>query len=158
MKNRSELPQIYYDFSNMVKTQFSQAIKILRADNAQEYKEMQFLRFLRQNGTLPQYSCPGTSQQNGHVECKHRHLLDTVRALLISSSCPERFWGEVALTTAYTINRVPSPIINNQSPYERLYGTPPNCSTSMFLGVLVSFYFNPMNVPNWNLDLVFVAS
>ncbi|GKV01068.1 hypothetical protein SLEP1_g13660 [Rubroshorea leprosula] len=52
-----------------------------------------------------------------------RHILDSVRALLISSSCPERFWGEVALTAAYLINRIPSSVLNNQSPYERLHGT-----------------------------------
>lgn len=39
---RSELPQIYYDFSNMVKTQFSKSIKVFRSDNAMEYKEKNF--------------------------------------------------------------------------------------------------------------------
>ncbi|GKV02057.1 hypothetical protein SLEP1_g14541 [Rubroshorea leprosula] len=74
-------------------------------------------------GTLPQRSCPYTSEQNGRVERKHRHILDSVHALLISSSCSERFWGEAALTAAYLINRIPSSVLNNQSPYERLHGT-----------------------------------
>ena len=65
MKNRSELPQIYFDFANMIKTQFSCNIKVFRADNAQEYKEKCVLDFLRQNGTLPHHCCPSTSQQNG---------------------------------------------------------------------------------------------
>ncbi|GKV48181.1 hypothetical protein SLEP1_g55008 [Rubroshorea leprosula] len=52
-----------------------------------------------------------------------RHILDSVRALLFSSSCPERFWCEAALTIAYLINRIPSSVLNNQSPYERLHGT-----------------------------------
>ncbi|GKV28219.1 hypothetical protein SLEP1_g37301 [Rubroshorea leprosula] len=51
------------------------------------------------------------------------HILDSVCALLISSSCPKRFWGEAALTAAYLINRIPSSVLNNQSPYERLHGT-----------------------------------
>ncbi|GKV29783.1 hypothetical protein SLEP1_g38682 [Rubroshorea leprosula] len=34
----------------------------------------------------------------------------------------ERFWGEAALTTVYLINRIPSSIINNKSPYECLRG------------------------------------
>ncbi|GKV28220.1 hypothetical protein SLEP1_g37301 [Rubroshorea leprosula] len=50
------------------------------------------------------------------------HILDSVCALLISSSCPKRFWGEAALTAAYLINRIPSSVLNNQSPYERLHG------------------------------------
>ncbi|GKU87230.1 hypothetical protein SLEP1_g1668 [Rubroshorea leprosula] len=72
-------------------------------------------------GTLPQQSCPYTSEQNGRAERKHRQILDSVRALLISSSCPKRFWGEAALIAAYLINRIPSSILNNQSSYERLH-------------------------------------
>ncbi|PSS08272.1 Endonuclease, partial [Actinidia chinensis var. chinensis] len=126
LKNRSQLQQTYYDFARMIKTQFSRDIKVFRSDNAQEYCDTSFLAFLREQGTLPHRSCPGTSQQNGRAERKHRHLLDTTRALLISSGCPERFWGEAALTAAYTINRVPSPLLGNLTPYERLYGTPPD--------------------------------
>ncbi|KAA0053476.1 retrotransposon protein [Cucumis melo var. makuwa] len=52
-------------------------------------------------GTLVQRFCPHTSQQNGRVECKHRHILDSVCALLLSSSYPKKFWGEAALTSMY---------------------------------------------------------
>ena len=37
-KNRSELYQIYCDFTKMIETQFSKPIKVFRYDNAQEYK------------------------------------------------------------------------------------------------------------------------
>ena len=123
MKKCYELKQIYYDFSTMVKTQFSRNIKIFRLDNAMEYRDSDFLSYLKSQGTQPHRSCPGTSQQNGRVERKHRHILDTTRALLISSSCPEHFWGEAVLTATYTINRIPTPVIGNHSPYESLYGT-----------------------------------
>jgi len=62
LKSRSKLPQVYYNFAAMVRTQFSATIKVLRSDNAQEYKEKHFLQFLAENGTIPQYSCPGTSE------------------------------------------------------------------------------------------------
>ena len=123
MHKRSELPQLYIDFGNMVKTQFSRSIKLFRADNAAEYTDSRVLDFLRQHGTLPHRSCPGTSQQNGRAERKHRHILNTVRSLLISASCPERFWGEAALTAIYTMNRVPSLTSKNLSPYECLGST-----------------------------------
>ncbi|KAJ9555291.1 hypothetical protein OSB04_009905 [Centaurea solstitialis] len=64
MKHRSELPQIYITFARMIQTQFSKPIKILRADNAMEYKESSLIAFLRSQGTISQYSCPGTSPQN----------------------------------------------------------------------------------------------
>ncbi|GFZ05457.1 hypothetical protein Acr_17g0010290 [Actinidia rufa] len=78
------------------------------------------------NGTLPHSSCPGTSQQNGCAERKLRHILDTVRALLISASVTKSFWGEAALTAVYTINRTPSLVTDNIPPYEKLYSTTPN--------------------------------
>ncbi|KAJ9540774.1 hypothetical protein OSB04_027280 [Centaurea solstitialis] len=122
---RLELPQLYITFARMIQTQFSKPIKILRADNAMEYKESSLLAFLRSQGTISQYSCPGTSPQNGRAERKHRHILDTVRTLLVSAKCPARFWGEAAFTAVYTINRHPTPILHNKSPYEVLHGVLP---------------------------------
>ena len=75
----------------MVHTQFSATIKELRLDNAQEYKEKKFLHFLAKNGTIPQDSYPGTSQQNKRAKRKHKHILETVHALLTSATCPESF-------------------------------------------------------------------
>uniref|UniRef100_A0A2N9H2Q3 Integrase catalytic domain-containing protein n=1 Tax=Fagus sylvatica TaxID=28930 RepID=A0A2N9H2Q3_FAGSY len=124
MHNRSELAQIYRTFAQMISTQFSKTIKIFRTDNAMEYRDSQFLDFIHTQGTIIQRSCVGTSQQNGRAERKHRHILDSVRAFLISASCPERFWGEAALTAVYTINRLPSSALQNVTPFECLYGTP----------------------------------
>ena len=70
------------------------------------------------------HSCPYTTQQNGRAKHKHRHILDFVCSTLISSSCSEKFWGEVALSYVYVINCLPSQVIHNVFPFERLYGTP----------------------------------
>lgn len=85
-----------------------------------------FLNFPVKSGTILQHSYAGTSQQNGCAERKHHHILNTVRALLISASCTERFWGEAAYTVVHNINRITSPVIKNKSPYEWLYGTLPD--------------------------------
>ena len=53
LKNRSQLQQTYYDFSRMVKTQFSRDIKVFRSDNAQEYCETSFLAFLQDMALFP---------------------------------------------------------------------------------------------------------
>ena len=113
----------------MIKTQFSCNFKIFHADNAAEYKDSCVFTFHHQNGTLPHRSCPGTSAQNGRTERKHRHILNTVHALLTTASCSEYFWGKAALTAVFTMNHVPSSTTHNQSPYERLYNHPPNYST-----------------------------
>ena len=75
-------------------------------------------------GIVHQLTCPGTSQQNDKAERKFRHILDTVCALLLSAKVPTPFWGEVSLHVVHAINRIPSPVIQNQTPYECLFGLP----------------------------------
>ena len=134
MHNRSELAQIYCTFAQMISTQFSKAIKVFRTDNAMEYRDFQFLDFIHTQDTIIQHSCAGTSKQNGRAERKHCHILDSVRAFLISASCLEHFLGEAALTTVYTINRLPSSSFQNLSPFERLYGTLLSYSSLLVFG------------------------
>ena len=76
--------------------------------------------------TVQHLTCLGTSQQNGRAERKFRHILDTVRALLLSAKIPTHFWSEAALHAVHAINRIPIPVIHNQTPYERLFGSPPD--------------------------------
>jgi hypothetical protein len=127
----------------MVHTQFSCSIKIFRSDNAMEYCESTFLTTLKNNGTLPHHSCPGTSQQNGRAERKHKHIVDTVRALLLSASIPEHFYGEAALTVVYTINRISSLTTLNKSPYELQYGSPPDYQSLHVFGCICFVLLQP---------------
>ena len=156
-KNRSELSQIYRDFTKMIETQFSKPIKVFRSDNAQEYKAHEFTDILHQSGTIPHSSCAGTSQQNGRAERKLRHILDVVRAITLAAATPSSFWGEAALTAVYTINRCPSPIIKNQTPYGLFLVLLPPMIYSEFLDVSVLFFFMSTNETNFSLVLVYVV-
>ena len=133
-KNRSELYQIYCDFTKMIETQFSKPIKVFRSDNAQEYKAHEFTYILHQFGIVPHSSCAGTSQQNGSAKHKLRHILDVVRATTIVASTPTQFWGEAILTVVYTINRCPSPIVCNQTPYDILFSSSPSYNSLRVFG------------------------
>ena len=75
-------------------------------------------------GTIHQLTCPSTSQQNGKAKRKLCHIFYNVHALLLSAKVPAPFWGEIALHVVHTINRIPSPVIQNQTPYERIFGSP----------------------------------
>ncbi|KAL4030817.1 hypothetical protein IC575_009069 [Cucumis melo] len=143
LKHHSELSRTYIEFAKMIHTQFSCPIKTLCTDNALEYKDSILLSFLSQQGTLVQRSCLHTSPQNRRAESKHRHILDSVRALLFTASCPEKFWGKAALTSVYTINRLPSSILQNISPFERLYGTLPNYSNLKVFGCVCFVLLHP---------------
>ena len=59
---------------------------------------------------------------DGHVERKHRHILNVSRALLCQSKPPVKFWGEAVMTASHLINRMPTKVLKGRFPYEILYG------------------------------------
>uniref|UniRef100_A0A2N9IRX0 Integrase catalytic domain-containing protein n=1 Tax=Fagus sylvatica TaxID=28930 RepID=A0A2N9IRX0_FAGSY len=124
-------------------TQYSKAIKVFRSDNAREYRQTDFSTILKHYGIILHTSCVGTSQQNGRAKRKLRYILDTVRALTNAASTPASFWGEAALTAVYTINRCPSPVVQNTTPYERLFGTAPNYSLLKVFGCVCFVLLQP---------------
>ena len=70
------------------------------------------------------------------MERKHKHLLETARALYFQSNIPIRFWGECVLTAAYLINRMPLQSLDNIFPYQKLFGIPPNLDHLKCFGCL----------------------
>ena len=109
-------------FLPLIEKQFSTKIKILRSDSGGEYMSNEFQFFLQSHGIISQRSCPFTPQQNGVAERKNRHLLDVVCTLLIESCVPSHFLCEALSTAVYLNNRLPSPTLNDDSPYFRLFG------------------------------------
>ena len=140
MKNHSELLQVYSNFAKMVETQFSKRIKIFQSDNALEYTQYAFQAVFHSYGIVHHLTCPGTSQQNGRAKRKLRHILDTVRALLLSTKVPTPFWDKAAL---HAINRIPSLVIHNQTPYEHLFGSPPDYHHLRSFGFACFVLFQP---------------
>jgi transposase InsO family protein len=124
-EKRFELPRIFFTFYNEIFVQFNKRIKILQSDNTLEYTQLVVDSFCVDRGIIHQTSCPRTSQQNGVVERKHRHLLDVARTLLFHMHVPKHFWGDAVLTACRLINRMPSVFLNNKSLFSLLY---PDCA------------------------------
>lgn len=67
----------------MVENQFEKRINILRSDNAFELgSSKERVDFLQEKGIIHQTTCRSSPQQNGVIEIKHKHLLETARALM----------------------------------------------------------------------------
>ena len=74
-----------------------------------------------QNGIPHQTSCVDTPSQNGVVERKNRHLLETARTLLFQLHVPKHFWTDNVSTACFLINRMPSSVLNWVTPFQTLF-------------------------------------
>jgi hypothetical protein len=140
MNHRSDALSIYKNFSAMIRTHFDTSICVFRADSARDYLSDALRQVLAEQDTLAQFYCPDAHAQNGVAERKHRHLLETARALMIASYVPPHFWAKPVSTATYLINIQPSSALQGSIPFECLYGKTPNYS-SLHLFVVCAMCF-----------------
>jgi transposase InsO family protein len=89
--NKSNVFNSFVQFRLLVEKKFSSPIKCLQTDNGGEYISSLLTRYLMENGILHRRTCPHTSQQNGIVERKHRHIVDMGLTLLAQSGLNKKF-------------------------------------------------------------------
>ena len=150
MKYKSDAVSIFKSFYSYVKTQFNALIKSIRSDNAPDLCEGHMKDFLLTKGITHYKACSATPQQNGVVERKHKHLLETARALSFQSNLPKQFWGECVLTAAYLINRMPLQSLGLISPQEKLLQTKPNLSHLRSFGCLCFISTKKMHITKFD--------
>ncbi|RDX91841.1 putative mitochondrial protein, partial [Mucuna pruriens] len=71
----------------------------LRSDNGTEFVNLEFSKFLKDNGVVHELTCMNTPQQNGIVERKNHHLLEVDKALLFQMSIPNDVQAQVQEVT-----------------------------------------------------------
>ncbi|CAL2270481.1 unnamed protein product [Prunus armeniaca] len=90
-------------------------------------------------------SCPYTPQQNGLVERKNRHIIETVVTLMTAAALHLKFWSHACLHASFLINRMPSKTFGFCSPYQKLFQTPPELQSLRVFGSAVFPYLRPYN-------------
>jgi len=121
MRSKGETRSLLLNFVVYVKTQYGKHIKIIRSDNGVEFE---YFNFYNSYGIEHQKSCVGTLEQNSVVERKHQHILNVARSLLFQSKLPKCYWYYAVNHVIHLINRLPSAILKNKSPYELLNEKP----------------------------------
>ena len=142
LKSKSDVLTVFPNFIAMVETQFDRRVKAVRSDNAPELK---FTSFYNSKGIISYHSCPETPQQNSAVERKHQHILNVARSLLFQSHIPLSYWGDCILTAVHLINRLPAPILNDKSSFEKLTNKIPDYTQLKSFGCLCYISTSPKN-------------
>lgn len=92
------------------------------------------------------YSCPHTHHQNGKVERKHRHLVETGLTLIAQASMPLKFWWEAFSIETFLINRLATPRLKNISHFEALFHSKPDYNMIKTFGCGCYPFFRPYNI------------
>jgi histone deacetylase 1/2 len=134
MKNKNEVFSYFQSLLAFVKTQFSLSIKCLRTDGGGEYMSTKFKDFLTTQGIMHQVSCPHTPEQNGISERKNRHIRETAVTMIQTASVSSHFWYHACALATYLINRMPTPVLDMSSPFEKLYNKCPDLNILRVFG------------------------
>ncbi|PKU66151.1 Retrovirus-related Pol polyprotein from transposon TNT 1-94 [Dendrobium catenatum] len=140
---KSDVFAKFQEFYNMIRCQFNKHIKTLRTDGGGEFINNSFNQFCKNSGMRHQYSCPHTPSQNGIAERKNRHILETIRSLLIHSKAPQTLWTHALHTAIHIINRLPTRTLENKTPYESLFRIPPSYDHLKIFGCLCYPWLRP---------------
>ncbi|KAD4585188.1 hypothetical protein E3N88_22789 [Mikania micrantha] len=110
----------------MVERQFQTKLKSVQTDWGGEFRPLS--SYFSSLGVIHRLSCPHTSEQNGFVERRHRHVVETGLTLLAQSNVPKKFWHFAFDAAVYLINRMPSRTSSKISPFEHIFKRTPNFS------------------------------
>ena len=124
LKLKSDVLQVFIHFQKRIEINLNHKIVISQSDWGGEFQAL--TKHLKEQGISRRISCPHTPAQNGTVERKHHHIIETALSLLHQSSLPHHFWDEAVCTTVYLINRLPTQNLKNRSPYHLIYKQEPD--------------------------------
>jgi len=143
LTQKSDVYSNFKNFVSLVERQFNTKLKAVQTDWGGEFRNLS--PFFSSLGILHRRSCPHTSEQNGFVERRHRHVVETGLALLAQASLPKRFWHFAFETAVYLINRLPSRVSSNISPFQNVFHRRPDYSFLRIFGCQCFPFLRPYN-------------
>jgi hypothetical protein len=132
LKYKSEVFEKFLEFQSLVERFFNRKIVAVQSDWDGEYEKLH--SFFTKIGISHLVLCPHAHQQNGAAKRKHRHIVEVGLSLLAHAHMPLKFWDEAFLAATFPINRIPSKVINFDTPLERLFHTRPDYSSFRVFG------------------------
>ena len=121
LKFKHEVAEVFVKFKKMVETQSSCKIQCLRSNNGKEYTSAKFNQFYEESIIEHQLTAPYTPEQNEVSERRNRSVMEMTRCIL-HEELPKTFWAEVANTTIFLQNWLPTKVLKDKTPFEAWYG------------------------------------
>ena len=140
LKAKSDFVDVFEIFIAFVETQFSSKIKVFQTDGGTEFLNNRVKGLLHKHGIFHRISCPYTPQQNGRVERKHRHIVETGLAMMFHAHIPVAYWTHAFSSAVHIINRLPTKVLSLKSPFEVLFDRVPSYDNLRIFGCRVYPY------------------
>jgi histone deacetylase 1/2 len=145
---KSDVYSVFHQFQTLVERQFSLKIKCVQTEWGGEYRKLS--TFFQTIGIHHRLICPHTHEQNGTVERRHRHIVETGLTLLGQCKAPFCFWNYAFDTSVYLINHMHTLVLDKQSPFDCLFQGSPDYHFLHTFGCLCFPFLRPYN--NHKLD------
>lgn len=103
---------------------FNTKVLSIYTDRGDEYKSLD--PYLRSQGIEHLLTPPYTPQRIALAERRHRHIIETARTLLHEALLPSSVSSFAYQHAVHLINHLPTSLLQNQSPFQMLFGKNPN--------------------------------
>lgn len=125
---------VLQSFVHLIENQFNTTLKTIRTDNGPEFF---MTEFFNTKGIYPSNNLCRNTSINVIVERKYQYILNNIaRPLLFQSHLPKILWSYVVLHSVFLINRLPTPLLKDKSPFEILYQSQPDYTYHKVFGCL----------------------
>ena len=126
MRSKADVLENFTAYRQRAEKDTGRQIKCLRSDGGGEYVNRRFTTYLREAGIVKVTTPPYTPAQNGIAERANRTLTEAARCMLQDAGLGNEYWGYAILAATHIINRMPSRVHGNKSPYEIWTGNIPS--------------------------------
>lgn len=124
LHRKSDVAKVFQQFHKDVETQLGYNLKSVQTDNGGEFKAL--ATYISHYVISHRFTCPYTSEQNGIVERKGRHIVEMGMTLMKHASLLMQYWFVAFFTTVLFINRLTSKSLSNISHHEKMFLKPPD--------------------------------
>ncbi|UYV73278.1 hypothetical protein LAZ67_10002447 [Cordylochernes scorpioides] len=150
IKNKSDVLDIFKEYATLIYTQTGNKIKVLRTDNALEFKSDNFADLCKRFGIIHEFTAPYVHEQIGRIERDNRTIVEAARSMLNLRNLPGFFWAEAYNTATYILNRSATKQTPGTTPYELFFGTKPNVANYKIFGCNAYMHIPKENRKKWD--------